>query len=66
VTKETRLRALHDQIQHLQRRLERLNRISYRYSWIRAAVVFAGLLASGLAFYFVGAWLFGLCLFRPL
>jgi hypothetical protein len=60
VTKETRLDALNDQIRHLQRRMERLNRISYRYSWIRAAAVLAGLLAAGLAFYFVGAWLFAI------
>jgi hypothetical protein len=62
VTKETRLHALNNQIGHLQRRMERLNRISYRYSWVRAATVFAGLLAAGLAYYFVGAWLLGLCL----
>jgi hypothetical protein len=62
VTKESRLRALDAQVRRLEHRLERLNRISYRYSWIRATVVFAGLLASGLAFYFVNAWLFGFCL----
>jgi hypothetical protein len=62
VTKETRLRALDRQIRHLQYRIERLNRISYRYSWIRAAAVLVGLLIASLALYFVDIWLFGICL----
>ncbi len=60
--KQTRSRALHGQVRRLERRLERLHRISYRWSWVRLAVFSVGLLACGLAFYFVGIWLLGIAL----
>jgi hypothetical protein len=62
VTKEIRLRAFHNQVRRLQRRLERLDRISYRYSWARVGVLLAGLVPAVLALYFVSAWLFGILL----
>jgi hypothetical protein len=62
VTKETRLRALDNQIHRLERHLVRLRRTSSRYSWVRFVVFFASLLAAGLAFYLVDAWLSAVCL----
>ncbi len=62
MSKQTRLRALHNQVPRLQRRLERLEGISYRFSWARIAVLVAGLVPAVLALYFVSAWLFGLLL----
>lgn len=61
MTKKTRLRALNNQVNRLQQRLERLHRTSYRYSWIRIVIFIVGLLAAGVAFYFVGAWLLWIC-----
>ena len=52
--KETRLR---NQVRRLQRRLELLNRSSYRYSGIRLAIFVSGTLISGVAFYVTGIWL---------
>jgi hypothetical protein len=61
MTKEIRLAALHRQVRRLDRRLERLHRTSYRYSWIRIVVLVSGLLATGLALHFAGGWLAGNC-----
>jgi hypothetical protein len=60
--KGTRLRVLDNQIERLQRRLLRLQRSSYRYSWVRFIAFFLALLATGLALYFVGPWLAAFCL----
>jgi ABC-type multidrug transport system fused ATPase/permease subunit len=61
--KEDRLRAFQRQIELLQHRLETLSQVSYRLSWLRAAIFFAGLLALvGLIFYVGGGWLFWLTL----
>jgi hypothetical protein len=60
VTKQNRLRALHNQVRRLQRGLERLERTSYRYSWARIAIFVVGSLVAGAAFYWVGLWLCGL------
>ncbi len=59
--KQARLRALDTQTRRLTRHLDRLQRTSSRYSWLRLAVFVAGLLAAGLALYFSGPWLAGLC-----
>jgi hypothetical protein len=59
--KEARLRALNNQIVRLQRQLERLDRTSYRYSWVRIAAFCAGPPAIGLALYVAGGWLVALC-----
>jgi hypothetical protein len=61
MNKVSRLRALDNQMQRLQRRLERLHRSSYRFSWIRFVVFFAALLAAGLAFYLDGIWFGAVC-----
>jgi hypothetical protein len=61
MSKRSRLRALESQTHHLQRRLERLHRTSYRLSWIRFVVFFAALLAAGLTSYLAGIWLGILC-----
>ncbi|UCC64869.1 MAG: hypothetical protein JSV36_07460 [Anaerolineae bacterium] len=61
MTKKARLRALNHQTSHLRRRLERLRRTSYRYSWIRIGIFLAGLFAAGMALHFVGAWLCAVC-----
>jgi hypothetical protein len=60
--KETRRRALQNQIRRLQRRLARLQRTGQRYAWIRLAIFVTGVLASAAAFFLVGAWLGGICL----
>ncbi len=60
MTKENRLRALNNQVGRIQRQLERLNRISYRYSWARVGVFLTGMLAAGAAS-FVRLWLCVLC-----
>jgi hypothetical protein len=52
--KEARRRALHQEVDRLRRRLADLRRISYRYSWTRLILFFAGLLTSGAAFYLAG------------
>jgi len=62
MTKEDRLGLLDNQIVRLQRRLLSLERRSYRYSWVRFIAFFLGLLATGLALYFVGLWLAAICL----
>lgn len=62
MTKETRLRALEYQIDRLQKCVARRQRTSYRYSWLRFAVVLGGLVAVGPAFYSGLVWLGGLCL----
>jgi hypothetical protein len=61
MTKETRLAALHRQVARLDQRLDRLQRTSYRFSWIRIVVLVSGLLATGLALHFAGGWLAGGC-----
>lgn len=52
---------MNNQTHRLQRRLERLHRTSYRFSWIRFVVFFAALLAAVLAFYLDGIWLGAVC-----
>ncbi len=54
------MRALRKGIGRFQKRLEQLQRLSYRWSWIRLAVFAAGLLASGLAWRFFGLWALGI------
>ncbi len=55
--KQERLQAHERQIHRLKRRIEELDHISNRYSWIRVAIFFIGLLLSILAFFIVGWWL---------
>ena len=59
--KETRLRALDNQIDRLKGRMEQLDRTSYRYSWVRIAAFCAGPPIIGLAVFGAGAWLAALC-----
>ncbi|MFN2227719.1 MAG: hypothetical protein ACK2UY_15465, partial [Anaerolineae bacterium] len=54
--KESRLRVLDNQIRRLERRLQDLERVSDRYSWLRVGAVLLGLAATGLALPFLGAW----------
>jgi hypothetical protein len=56
VSKESRLRALDNQVRRLQRRLDRLDQVSDRYSWLRAILVLIALVATGLTYYFLGVW----------
>ncbi|HSJ57366.1 MAG TPA: hypothetical protein VLC95_09310, partial [Anaerolineae bacterium] len=58
MTRDTRLRTLTNQIARLDARLERLDRLSRRYSWLRLAIVAVGLPAVVGALFAVGAWLF--------
>ena len=51
MVKERRLRALENQVRRLQHRLEELERLSLRYSWIRVAVVAVGVLSSAIVFF---------------
>ena len=59
--KERRLRALDRQIRRLEQNLARLQRTSYRYSWIRIAIFGGGLLATVLCFFLVGPGAAALC-----
>lgn len=47
VVKQNRLRVLQNQIDRLQRRVEVLRRLSYRYSWLRLGAFFGGVLLAG-------------------
>ncbi|MHB1414877.1 MAG: MutS family DNA mismatch repair protein [Chloroflexota bacterium] len=58
--KASRMRALAGQVERLQRRLDQLQRLSARWSWIRLAVFVVGLAAAGPAYFLVGPWLAGL------
>ena len=49
--KETRLRALDNQINRLQRQIEELEQRSNRFSWMRLAVVGLGAVTSGIVFF---------------
>jgi len=62
VTKASRLNALGNQIPRLERCLERLQRQSYRYSWIRFFLFVVTVLGAGLSAFLVNAWLAGLWL----
>ncbi len=53
--KASRLRALDNQIRRLERRLDQLDRVGDRYSWLRVAIVLLALFATGLSYYFWGA-----------
>ncbi|MBN1657532.1 MAG: hypothetical protein JXA93_03975 [Anaerolineae bacterium] len=53
-----RLRSLTNQIDRLGRRLQRLEALSRRYSWLRLAIVATGLPAIVAALLTVGTWLF--------
>ncbi|HZU01181.1 MAG TPA: hypothetical protein VFA10_16045 [Ktedonobacteraceae bacterium] len=55
--KEERSQALERQINRLKKRIERLDHTSNRYSWVRVAIFFIGLLLSILTFFIVGWWL---------
>jgi len=55
--KAARLRALENQVDRLKERLEKLDRTSYRVSWVRIVVFCAGPLVIGLAVFAVGVWL---------
>lgn len=54
--KQERLRLLERQIERLRGRIDRLDRHSNRYSWIRVIVFFGGLALSVIGF-FIGWWL---------
>jgi hypothetical protein len=59
--KAARLRALDNQIDRLQGRMEQLDRTSYRYSWVRIAAFCAGPPVIGLAIFTAGAGIAALC-----
>lgn len=56
-SKEKRLQSLQNQNRHVKKRLERLKRTSYRYSWVRLVIFCGGLLFSSLTLYLAGLWL---------
>lgn len=56
VSKRRRLRLLDTQVLRLQSRLDHLNEVADRYSWLRLAVVLLALVATGLIYYFFGTW----------
>lgn len=58
--KQERREALERQIHRLQRRIALLEDRSNRYSWIRVALFFGGVLLSVLAYFLVGWWLCGI------
>lgn len=60
--KQARLRVLDRQIARVRRRIARLQRVSYWFSWLRFVIVSGGLLAAGLAFFFFKPWLIGVSL----
>jgi len=49
--KEKRLWAMDNQINRLQRRIEELEHLSYRFSWVRLVVVGLGVVLSGVVFF---------------
>jgi hypothetical protein len=59
--KEARLRALNSQTVRLRNRLQRLDRTSMRYSWVRLAVFCAGPPVIGVAIFVTEAWVAVLC-----
>ena len=61
VSKTSRLRALENQVRRLQRRLEALDKVSDRYSWLRLAIVLLSLVTTGLSYNSLGLWPAGLC-----
>jgi hypothetical protein len=61
MTKETRLRAIQNQIRRLERQWQSLQTLSDRYAWLRLAIVAAGLVFTVSALFFVGGWLFWIC-----
>jgi len=61
VKKEARLRALNNQVARLKSRVDRLERISNRYSWVRVAVFCAGPPVVGLAIFASEPWVAALC-----
>ena len=56
VNKETRIRALRNQMTRLEKRIAQMRRISYRYSWIRIAIVTVGFLGGIVAYHSIGVW----------
>jgi hypothetical protein len=61
MTKAARLRALENQIDRLNGRIEKLDRSSYRLSWVRIVAFCVGPPAIGLAIFSAGVWLPVLC-----
>jgi hypothetical protein len=59
--KEARLRALNNQLARLRGGLERLDRTSARYSWVRIAVFCAGPPVIGVAVFVTEGWVAALC-----
>jgi len=59
--KQTRLRALKNQIARLRGRLEQLDRTSARYSWVRIAAFCAGPPVIGVAIFSTDGWVAALC-----
>ena len=59
--KAARMRALDNQIDRLKGRIERLDRISYHFSWVRIAAFCVGPPVIGLAIFAAGVWLAVLC-----
>ncbi len=59
--KAARARALNNQIARLKSRVDRLERASNRYSWVRIAVFCAGPPVVGLAFFASELWVAALC-----
>jgi hypothetical protein len=60
--KERRLRTLDNQIRRLHSTLQRLERRSYRLSWLRLGVIFLGLMAAAIAYLIAGPWPFAACI----
>jgi len=55
--KEERLYLLEKQIERLQGRIDRLDRRSNRYSWVRVTIFFVGLALSVASYFVIGWWL---------
>jgi len=62
VNKEQRVHSLRNQVTRLRKRIIRMRRMSYRYSWLRIAIVVVGLLGGIVALRSAGVWLLLVCL----
>lgn len=54
--KQQRMNALERQIQRVQTRIERLERLSNRYSWVRVTIFFVGIALSIVSYVLVNWW----------
>ena len=56
--KTRRVHALQNQVTRLERRLQQLNQISNRYSWLRVITFVGGIALSGAGLFLSTLWLF--------